>query len=57
MGAKVVESSMTSDRLGDVHHSAGDLAAACRAWTHALRIFDEVRAKLHASSMTVTAVL
>jgi DNA-binding SARP family transcriptional activator/tetratricopeptide (TPR) repeat protein len=55
----------TLDRLGDVHHSAGDLAAACRAWTHALRIFDEidhpdgdqVRAKLHASPMTVTALL
>jgi tetratricopeptide (TPR) repeat protein len=55
----------TLDRLGDVHHSAGDLAAACRAWTHALRIFDEidhpdgdqVRAKLHASPTTVTALL
>jgi DNA-binding SARP family transcriptional activator/Tfp pilus assembly protein PilF len=55
----------TLDRLGDVHHSAGELAAACRAWTHALRIFDEidhpdgdqVRAKLHASPMTVTALL
>jgi DNA-binding SARP family transcriptional activator/tetratricopeptide (TPR) repeat protein len=55
----------TLDRLGDVHHSAGELAAAGRVWTHALRIFDEidhpdgdqVRAKLHASSMAVTAVL
>lgn len=55
----------TLDRLGDVYHSAGDIVAARRAWTHALRIFDEidhpdgdqVRAKLHASSKAVTALL
>jgi tetratricopeptide (TPR) repeat protein len=32
----------TFDHLGDVRHSTGDTAAARRAWTYALRIFDEV---------------
>jgi tetratricopeptide (TPR) repeat protein len=32
----------TLNNLGDVHLSAGDPAAARRAWTQALRIFDEI---------------
>lgn len=46
----------TFNNIGDVHRSADDLIAANRAWTRALRIFDEidhpdrdqVRAKLQA---------
>jgi tetratricopeptide (TPR) repeat protein len=30
------------DSLGDVHHSAGDLPSARRAWASALQIFDEI---------------
>ncbi len=32
----------TLDHLGDVHQSVGDADAARRAWTHALRLFDEI---------------
>jgi tetratricopeptide (TPR) repeat protein len=32
----------TLELLGDVHHSAGDIIAARRAWTRALRIFEEI---------------
>jgi DNA-binding SARP family transcriptional activator/tetratricopeptide (TPR) repeat protein len=32
----------TLDHLGDVQLSAGDQAAACRTWTGALAIFDEI---------------
>jgi hypothetical protein len=32
----------TISSLGDVHHSAGDVGAARRAWRAALRIFDEI---------------
>jgi tetratricopeptide (TPR) repeat protein len=32
----------TLDHLGDVHLSADDLAAARRAWAHALHIFDKL---------------
>jgi tetratricopeptide (TPR) repeat protein len=32
----------TLDHLGDVHRSAGNIDAAHRAWTLALRIFDEI---------------
>jgi tetratricopeptide (TPR) repeat protein len=32
----------TFSNIGDVHRSAGDLIAARRAWTRALRIFDEI---------------
>lgn len=48
----------TLSRLGEVHHSAGDLRAARRAWTQALRIFEEtghpeawrIRARLRAAA-------
>ena len=33
----------TLSSLGDVHHSAGDIGAARRAWRGALRIFDEIK--------------
>ena len=33
---------VTLDHLGDVHHSAGEGAAARHAWEHALRIFGEI---------------
>jgi tetratricopeptide (TPR) repeat protein len=54
----------TLSSLGEVYRSAGDLAAARRAWTQALRIFDEidhpdrdlVRAKLLSASRTPAAV-
>jgi tetratricopeptide (TPR) repeat protein len=53
----------TLNNLGDVHRSAGDLAGARRAWTQALRIFDEidhpdrdwVRAKLRVDDHEETA--
>jgi len=53
----------TLNNLGDVHRSAGDLAGARRAWTQALRIFDEidhpdrdwVRAKLRVDDHGETA--
>jgi len=32
----------TLSTLGDVHDGAGDKTAARRAWTHALRIFEEI---------------
>ena len=32
----------TLSTLGDVHEAAGDVTAARRAWTHALRIFEEI---------------
>jgi hypothetical protein len=48
----------TLDHLGDTQHSAGDIEAARRTWTRALRIFgeidhpdrDQVRAKLNHAS-------
>ncbi len=33
----------SAGRLGDVHHSAGDIPAARRTWARALRVFDEIR--------------
>jgi tetratricopeptide (TPR) repeat protein len=44
----------TLSRLGDVHHSAGDIGAARRAWGDALRIFDEIE---HPDRETVRAKL
>ncbi len=53
------------DRLGDVHHSAGDARAARWAWTQALRTLDElghpdsdrVRAKVRVPGNRLPAVI
>jgi tetratricopeptide (TPR) repeat protein len=44
----------TLSSLGDVHHSAGDMGAARRAWGDALCIFDEIE---HPDRETVRAKL
>ena len=55
----------TLDRLGDVHHGAGDARAARWAWTQALRTLDElghpdsdrVRAKIRVPDNQLPAVI
>jgi hypothetical protein len=60
-----VDEAGTLDRLGDVHHGAGDARAARWAWTQALRTLDElghpdsdrVRAKIRVPGDRLPAVI